>query len=259
MVEIENLSVGYASLASVGAVQAVRDARATIPTGSVAALVGPSGCGKTSIVHAIAGLLQPSSGRIVLDGTPVSGIRSGTAVIFQDFGLMPWLSVEDNAALPLALNGMKKKSRREHVAPVLAELGLDGFSHAFPHTLSGGMKQRVAVARALVARPDLLLMDEPFSSLDSLTREAAQDFLLAVRSRRPMTILLVTHSVEEAVYLADTVLVMRGKNPGSIVARLDIPENSPDTRFRAEPDFRSQPAFHTYCATLRAMLHGSNP
>lgn len=227
-------------------------------TSAISAIVGPSGCGKTSMVQAIAGLLSPSAGEISIDGTVVSGVRPHTAVIFQDFGLLPWRTVQGNAELPLLLARVGRVERRRRVESVLRELGLADFSGFYPAGLSGGMKQRVAIARALVSEPDILLMDEPFSSLDALTREAAQEFLLQVRRSRPMTIILVTHSIEEAVYLAETVFVMGGRNPGTLRKRFDIPENRMEGRFAdGTVDFRSTPRYLELCGSIRAALRQS--
>jgi len=271
VVELRELAVDYpagsANLRGHGRVKAVAGASAVFPSGGISAIVGPSGCGKTSLVHAIAGLLVPASGTALIDGQSVHGIRARTSVIFQDYGLLPWRSVEANAELPLVIAGLKREDRRKRVRPLLEELGLSAFRDFYPSRLSGGMKQRVAIARALAAEPDLLLMDEPFSSLDALTREAAQEFLLEIRRARPLTILVVTHSIEEAVYLAESVFVMGGRNPGSIRARFDIPENRAARRFSAEaplpgppwPDFRAEPRYLQLCAAIRAALRDAGP
>lgn len=259
MVELKALAVEYRHGSGRGAerVLAVSDANAVFQSGGISAIVGPSGCGKTSLVHAVAGLLAPSAGGAFIHGQAVRGIRPNTAVIFQDYGLLPWRTVEGNAELPLVLARMSRQERRARVLPILDELGLSAFRHFYPSGLSGGMKQRVAIARALASEPDLLLMDEPFSSLDALTRESAQEFLLELRRRRPLTILVVTHSIEEAVYLAEAVFVMQGRNPGTISARFDIPENRPDARFSrngATSDFRSEPRYLELCGAIRAAL-----
>jgi len=266
VVELKELAVDYpAGSTNRGRhsrVKAVSGASAVFPSGGISAIVGPSGCGKTSLVHAIAGLLAPASGEVLVDGQQVRGIRARTSVIFQDYGLLPWRTVEANAELPLVIAGLKRDERRKRVRPLLEELGLSAFHHFYPSRLSGGMKQRVAIARALAAEPDLLLMDEPFSSLDALTREAAQELLLEIRRARPLTILVVTHSIEEAVYLAESVFVMGGRNPGSIRARFDIPENRSVPRFSPGPatrDFRTAPRYQELCASIRAALRDAGP
>lgn len=265
MVAIRDLALEYQRIPGGASepvrVPAVSDISCQLRTAAISAMVGPSGCGKTSIIQAIAGLLVPASGDISIDGTAVVGVRPRTAVIFQDFGLLPWRTVEGNAELPLVLAGMSRAERRRRVDPVLDELGLSSFRGFYPAGLSGGMKQRVAIARALVSEPDILLMDEPFSSLDALTREAAQEFLLQVRRSRPLTILLVTHSIEEAVYLAETIFVMHGRNPGTICQRFDISENRLERRFATGTadvdDFRSSPRYLKLCGSIRAALRES--
>ena len=252
MVAFRAVSIRYQ-----GGVEAVADCSAACEPGEITAIVGPSGCGKTSLLRAAAGLLHPSAGEIAAHGGPVAGPDRRTALVFQDYGLLPWRSVEGNAALPLQLDGVSRRERRRRVAPILDELGLSAWRDAWPGTLSGGMKQRVAIARALASEPDLLLMDEPFSSLDALTREAAQDFLLALWRKRPMTIVLVTHSIEEAAYLAGTVFVMGGRNPGRMRARFSIPANAAAARFLpGAPDFRADPRFLEACRDIRSALKG---
>lgn len=250
MVRIEGLALSYSSREKT--IRAFEGLDAEIGEGSIVAIVGPSGCGKTSVVRVVAGLREPSAGRVMLGrGARAEGPR--TAVIFQDFGLLPWKTVAANVELPLLLAGRRAKERRDRAAPVLEELGLAEFSRFFPGRLSGGMRQRVALARALVQDPEILLMDEPFSSLDALTREAMQDSLLELQRRRGTTVLLVTHSIEEAAYLADEVHVMRGRNPGRIVASIRAPEG----RQRVAA-FRFEPAFLGYMNEIRRALEGAS-
>ncbi|MDR1072348.1 MAG: ABC transporter ATP-binding protein [Treponema sp.] len=227
-----------------------------IQSGAVAALLGPSGCGKTSLIHIIAGLQRQSSGEVTIDGQAVKGVRKQTAVIFQDYGLLPWKTVFANAELPLRLAHIPKKERADRVWRLLEEFQLERFGEQYPRQLSGGMKQRLAIARALASKPDLLLMDEPFSSLDALSREEAQRFLLSIRQtirkkttreKRRFTIIMVTHSIEEAVYLADTVFVIKGKNPGVMSARIDYEKGM-------DVDFRKTAAFYEQCGIVRDML-----
>jgi NitT/TauT family transport system ATP-binding protein len=250
MVILECLSLAYDS--PEGAVRAFEGVDARIAAGEIAAIVGPSGCGKTSVIRAIAGLRAPSAGRIGI-GCGEGAARARMAVIFQDFGLLPWKTVSANVELPLLLAGVGARARRKRAAPVLAELGLGDFSRFFPARLSGGMRQRVALARALVQDPEILLMDEPFSSLDALTREAMQETLLELQRRRGTTVLLVTHSIEEAAYLADEVYVMREKNPGRVVARVA----APPSRTRS-PVFRTEPGFLDYMNSIRRTLEGGS-
>jgi ABC-type nitrate/sulfonate/bicarbonate transport system ATPase subunit len=251
MVRVEGLGLDYSTPA--GAIRAFEGVNAVIPDGAIAAIVGPSGCGKTSVIRVVAGLREPTEGRVSFGpASPGGDRRPRTAVIFQDYGLLPWKTVSANVELPLLLAGFRARERRARAAPVIAELGLGDFSRFFPARLSGGMRQRVALARALVQEPEFLLMDEPFSSLDALTRESMQETLLELQSRRGTTVLLVTHSIEEAAYLAGRVYVMRNRNPGRIVAAIDAPEAG-----SRGPAFRSEPAFLAYMNGIRAALEGA--
>lgn len=233
MLEARNLSLDYVlgKKRKAELIPAFRALNMALPSGSISSVLGPSGCGKTSILNVIAGLVRPSSGSLLLDGAELSGLRPKTAVIFQHYGLLPWRNVEANAELGLLIQRLPAAERKKKIHPILEELGLMDFRRFYPDSLSGGMRQRVAIARALAMEPDLLLMDEPFSSLDALGREAAQDFLLELRKKRPMTILLVSHSIEEAVYLSERVYVMAGRNPGFIADSFDIEPNRAEKRF----------------------------
>lgn len=239
MVELRGLTIDYVlprrlfgSRSQIRSVPALAPFTARFERGKISALIGPSGCGKTSLIHAAAGLIKPSAGEIFIDGKARQGIRENTGVIFQHFGLLPWKTVEANAELPLKIRKVKKSERAERSKKLLEEFGLAEFRRLYPGKLSGGMKQRLAIARALISRPGLLLMDEPFSSLDALSREEAQDFLLSIQKSRGLTIILITHSIEEAVYLSDTVYVLTGKNPGRLTARVDMPRaGRDDSRF----------------------------
>jgi NitT/TauT family transport system ATP-binding protein len=187
-------------------------------------------------------------GEVLIEGQRLTGVRKKTAVIFQDYGLLPWKTVAANAELPLAIAGVPPRLRRERAAALLEQFGLSPFAKFYPRRLSGGMKQRLAIARALAAEPDLLLMDEPFSSLDALTREDAQDFLLSICGGG-LTIIMVTHSIEEAVYMSRRILVMTGKNPGRITAEFEVPRNIS----------RGDTEFQELCGKLRGLLKPSAP
>ncbi len=250
MITLRNLSIDY-TVSSHEKISAVEKVNAEFPTGKISALLGPSGCGKTSLMHVMAGLQKVSGGEIVINNEQLNGIRKSTAIIFQDFGLLPWKTVYANAELPLKINGTKKKERKETVLRLLEEFGLRESINLYPKQLSGGMKQRLAVARSLAAVPDLLLMDEPFSSLDALTREDAQDFLLHIAAKRKISIIIVTHSIDEAVYLADRVYLMTGKNPGTIKQYIDIPD-------RGKTDFRTDARFQQYCTLIRDALKSTD-
>jgi len=254
MVELKGVSVAY-PLPRGGTAQAVKGANAVFAEGGFSAIIGPSGCGKTSLLRAIAALVAPSEGEVMIGGSALRGVRGRTAVIFQDYCLLPWKTVFANAELPLRLGantarGGSRKAGREKVESLLAEFGLAQFAKRYPSQLSGGMKQRVAIVRALAAEPELLLMDEPFSSLDALSREDAQDFVLSVQRERRLTVVMVTHSIEEAAYLADSVYVMGGSNPGAITAHIEIRRDESQPR----AGFRGNPRFHEYCSALRGAL-----
>ena len=246
MVELSGVSLSY-PLKNKKQALALHGISARFEEGKFYAIIGPSGCGKTSLIKIIAALLSPTGGTVSVGGQPLCGIRAQTAVIFQDYGLLPWKTVRANAELPLRIKGGTSREGRQKVLSLLAEFGLGPFASRYPAQLSGGMKQRLAIVRALSAGPELLLMDEPFSSLDSLTREDAQDFLLGVQKERRLTAIMVTHSIEEAVYLADEVYVMNGVNPGSITERITICRD--ETMPRA--GFRGEARFQEYCGALR--------
>lgn len=201
-------SVGYSYKETV----ALRDVSFALPAGQTLAVVGPSGCGKTTLLSLIAGLLEPAEGKLAVAGQPINPRRPGTALIMQDYGLLPWKTVRENVALGLLIRGLNK----DRADQALAEIGLKELGSRWPHQLSGGQRQRVAIARSLALDPDLLLMDEPFSALDALTREEMQDALLSIWRRRGTTMVLVTHSIAEAVYLGHQIMVLSPR-PGRVV------------------------------------------
>lgn len=203
-------SVGYSYKETV----ALRDVSFALPARQTLAVVGPSGCGKTTLLSLIAGLLAPAAGDLSVAGQAINPRRPGTALIMQDYGLLPWKTVRENAALGLVIRGLAK----DRADQALAEIGLKELGNRWPHQLSGGQRQRVAIARSLALDPDLLLMDEPFSALDALTREEMQDALLAIWRRRGTTMVLVTHSIAEAVYLGHQIMVLSPR-PGQVVGQ----------------------------------------
>jgi NitT/TauT family transport system ATP-binding protein len=185
------------------------------------AIVGPSGCGKTTCLRMAAGLEFPTSGRVTVDGRSVSGPGPDRAVVFQQFALFPWKTVFENVEFGLRAAGLASEERRARVTHHIALMGLEGYESAFPHQLSGGMQQRVAIARSYVLEPGVLLMDEPFGALDAQTRVVMQEELIRLSRVNPRTVLFITHSVEEAVYLADRVVVMT-RRPGRINEIIDV-------------------------------------
>ena len=210
-------------------VVAVSDVSFDVKPGRFVVLVGPSGCGKSSLLMMMAGLRKPTSGTILISGAPI-GVPdpNRVGVVFQEPSLFPWLTAEENVEFPLALRGIGKKDRRARAREALQLVGLEGFDKRHPHELSGGMKQRVSIARGLVQDPPVLLMDEPFAALDEQTRMTMGDELLRIWAATGKTIIFVTHSLTEAVYLADEVIVMSAR-PGRIVDRFDVALPRPRT------------------------------
>lgn len=213
------------------AVVALSDLDLEVAPGELLAIVGPSGCGKSTLLRVVAGLLSPSSGVV-----EVRGARSRPAMVFQQNDLQPWRAIVDNVALPLEVLGVSRRERRRHARELLAEVGLGGFSEHLPHQLSVGMQKRASLARAFLADPSLLLLDEPFSALDAQTRTLLQEQLLDLWRRRSTTIVLVTHDIEEAVHLGDRVLVL-SRRPGTVRREVvvEVPRPRPSAH---EPDPR---------------------
>ncbi len=201
-VTVHNVSKSY------GDVEALRDLSLDFPRGQLTSLLGPSGCGKTTLLKIIAGLLPASSGEVFINGTPVTGPGADRAFVFQDFALMPWATVLRNVAFGLELRGVSRSEREAIAEKYIIEVGLKGFEHSFPHELSGGMRQRVGLARALSVDADVLLMDEPFSAVDEQTRRKFQEDLLGLVQNENKTFLFVTHSIEEAVYVSDQIAIL---------------------------------------------------
>jgi ABC-type nitrate/sulfonate/bicarbonate transport system ATPase subunit len=195
----------------------LQDISLELKAGETAVIIGPSGCGKTTLLYMLCGMLSPDAGTVLLHGREVRRRNPETAIILQDFGLLPWRTVLDNVALGLKLRGARKALRAQRSRELLTHMGLAGREQDYPGQLSGGEQQRVAIARALAVEPQLLLMDEPFSSLDAITREKLQATLLETWKARNIPYILVTHSVEEAVLLGQTVVLLAGR-PASIVA-----------------------------------------
>jgi len=205
----------------------------TIRQSEFVCLLGPSGCGKTTLLNLIAGFISPSSGKVLLDGEPIRKPGPDRGVVFQDATLFPWLTVQQNVEFGLRLQGIRGERRSDIGGVYIERLGLSDHVHKYPHVLSGGMRQRVAIARVLVLEPKVLLMDEPFSALDANTRERLQDELLRVWTTHRRTVVYVTHSVEEAAYLADRVLILGGAACG-VFADMTIPQKRPRDRSSAE-------------------------
>jgi NitT/TauT family transport system ATP-binding protein len=221
-------------------IEALRDITLTVAAGEIVCVVGPSGCGKTTLLRCIGGLLPTTSGHVRLAGTPVTGPADGLAIVFQEYGrsLFPWLRVADNVALPLRAKGLAKAQRSRLVAEALAAVNLPDAGHAYPWQLSGGMQQRVAIARALAYQPRVLLMDEPFAAVDAQTRADLEDLVRTLWHTTGVTLLFVTHDIDEAVYLGQRVVVL-SSSPTHVVEDLaiDLPDERDQLSTRSDPRF----------------------
>jgi NitT/TauT family transport system ATP-binding protein len=207
-----------------GSVTAIEEVSLEIPDAHFACIVGASGCGKSTLLNIMAGLIEPTSGTVLIGGREVEGPGEDRGMVFQRYTLFPWLRVRENIEFGPKLKGVPKPQRREISDRLLAEMSLDGFANAYPKELSGGMQQRVAIARALANDPQVLLMDEPFGALDALTRASAQRFLTEVWEQHRRTIAFVTHDIDEAIFLGDTIFVM-SPHPGRLreIVKVELP------------------------------------
>ena len=225
-------------------VPALSNVSLTIEDGKFVSLLGPSGCGKTTLLRIIDGLIRPTSGQVTIDGTPVVRTRtSSRTMVFQEFNLLPWRNARKNIEFALELHGVPRRERRPRAEAALRRVGLERFASYYPHQLSGGMKQRVGLARALSTNPQLLLMDEPFGALDPLVRELLQLDLLKVLEEQALSIVFVTHSVDEAVFLSDQIVIFRS-NPGQIVTTIDV--DLPKQRWKRDEEIKASPEFVRY-------------
>jgi NitT/TauT family transport system ATP-binding protein len=234
-VEISNLSVEY-RLGSKRVASALSPTDLILKPGEFAAIIGPSGCGKSTLLNTAAGFVTPTTGGIVIDGEQVTRPNPEVGVIFQQFALFPWFSALGNVEFPLRRFSISRADRRARALSALGEVGLAEHVRKFPGQLSGGMKQRVAIARTLVSNPKVLLMDEPFGALDAQTRLSMHELLLRLWEARRQTVLFITHDVEEALILADVVYVMSAA-PGRIIARIDVDLARPRSVERLDPSF----------------------
>jgi NitT/TauT family transport system ATP-binding protein len=232
------VSVRGVSMVYPGPVQALKEIDLDFPAGELTSLLGPSGCGKTTLLKIIAGLLKPAAGTVLVDGKKVEGPGPERAFVFQDFALLPWASVIRNVAFGLELRGIPTSEREAVAEKYIGEVGLRGFERKYPHELSGGMRQRVGLARALSVRADVLLMDEPFSAVDEQTRRKFQEDLLQLVAVEKRTFLFVTHSIEEAVYLSDRIVLLSPR-PGKVwkIIEPDLSRQLSPDQIRREPGY----------------------
>lgn len=219
--------------------RAIDEISATVPAGEVSVIVGPSGAGKTTLLRIISGLDTPTTGRVLFDGSPIKGVPDGLAMVFQDYSrsLFPWMTVEGNVAFPLRRT-VSKQERQQRVREALEAVGLKDKLRLYPWQMSGGMQQRVAIARALACRPRLLVMDEPYASVDAQTRAELEDLLLSIQERLHITVLVVTHDIDESVYLADNIIVL-SKAPSTVAEEIRVGLARPRDQIstKEEPEF----------------------
>lgn len=242
MIDVKNLTVCY------GSEKALDEVSFTIEKNTTCAIIGPSGCGKTTLLYCLAGLLAPMTGSVGISEQPIKGIRKDTALILQDYGLFPWKTVWKNVSLGLQVRGIDKRMEKQLVGSILVELGIEKYKQKFPMELSGGQKQRVAIARSLALNPDLLLMDEPSSALDAITKEHLQNLILRLYKAHPMTIMMVTHSIEEAVFLGQKIVIM---DHGKIKTILDNP-------YFGDENLRSKQKFYDVCLEVRQYMNSGD-
>jgi ABC-type nitrate/sulfonate/bicarbonate transport system ATPase subunit len=232
-----------------GAVTALADVSIEVKDGQFVSIVGASGCGKSTLLNVVGGLVTPTSGDVLLDGEPISGPGADRGMVFQSYTLYPWLTVRKNVEFGLSLRGFSRAERHRIANDLLTQMRLQGFEDVYPKALSGGMKQRVAIARALANEPHVLLMDEPFGALDAQTRTVMQELLLDIWERLRITVLFVTHDIDEAVFLSDVVYALTSR-PGRVRRRLDIELPRPRTI-----DTMSTPEFYGYKREILGIIH----
>ncbi len=241
LIELDRVTFSY------GKQDILKDIQLVLNHGTSYALIGKSGAGKSTLLNLIAGFLRPDSGRVLINGSEVKGPRRETAFLFQELGLFPWQTVEEAVSMPLKLQG-KKSGIREAVQGLLHEMRLEHYMNQYPQELSGGERQRVALARTLIGEPELLLMDEPTSSLDAMTKEELQQLILREIKKRRATLLFVTHDIEEAVLLGQKILLHAGDGTLSLM----------DNPYYAVPNAREQIGFYDECIRIRKLLKLEN-
>ncbi|HEY5855320.1 MAG TPA: ABC transporter ATP-binding protein [Aldersonia sp.] len=247
--QIDHVAKRFARRGSRDLFTAIEDVTIDVAPGEFLVLVGPSGCGKSTLLDLLGGLDRPSAGRILLDGKEITGPGLDRGIVFQQYALLPWRTARHNIEFGLEAKGLPRAERRRRAEDYLELVGLAGFGDRYPHELSGGMKQRVAIARSLAFDPEVLLMDEPFAALDAQTRESLQDELLRIWRETRKTILFITHGIDEAVYLGQRVAVLTSR-PGRVKTTLDISID------RSGEDVRSSEQFRHYRHEIWTLLHG---
>lgn len=240
MIEVKNIDVCY------GEEKALDKLSLNIAKNTTCAVIGPSGCGKTTLLYTLAGIIKPASGNIFISGKELTGIRKDTGLILQDYGLLPWKTVWDNIAFPLKSRGFRKNEIDDKVSSILKNLSMDEYEKKLPGELSGGQKQRVAIGRTLALEPDLLLMDEASSALDAITKEHIQNLILNIYKERHLTLVMVTHNIEEAVFLGQRIIVM---GDGKINHIIDNP-------YFGDENLRNNLEFYKICLEVRKWLNG---
>jgi NitT/TauT family transport system ATP-binding protein len=251
MIEIDNVSHSYQRADGTGEHLALADVSLTLDTGTFVSFLGTSGCGKTTLLRIVNGLIMPSQGEVRINGKRVDGPAADRAMVFQEFNLLPWRTARRNIEMPLEVLGFDAAERARRSAHVLSQVGLDKFANFYPHQLSGGMKQRVGLARALSIKPATLFMDEPFGALDPQIREMMQIELMKLWDADRKTVVFVTHSVDEAVFLSDRI-IMFGGQPGRVIA--DIQVNLRRPRWEDEEALKASKEFVEYRQSIWHLL-----
>lgn len=244
MVKVDNLAVNYINKNT--SFLALSKVSFTLAAGRTCAVVGPSGCGKSTLLYVLAGLIKLTGGEVTINGEPVRPKRRKTALILQDHGLLPWKTALQNSSLGLEIRGVKRQERLAAVEEAMKELGIWELRDHYPAQLSGGQRQRVAIARSITLKPDLFLLDEPFSAIDTLTREGLQETLLDFWKKKQASIILVTHNIEEAVFLGQNILIF-SHSPGRILQAIENCE-------MGERNYRANPLFYRRCSLVREII-----